>query len=99
MVWSRDDTIFSHLFIAAPELFLEEEIVAYLRGRGMISDEALTAIASLRRNRRRVQRIRDRVRGKPLFQRILAIAPEILNVSMFNFLRRFKLISETDAHT
>jgi hypothetical protein len=92
------DPIFNHLFFALPELTLDEALQFVLRDRGYITEEGLQELRRLRRNKARVNRIRAKTKGKPVIQRLLAIAPELATVEVVNLLRRFNYIGERDGH-
>lgn len=92
----RDRILINHLFVAAPELLLEEAFVRYLLDKGYIDKEGLAFIEAVRGNKKRFDRIRRRVSGKPLFHRLLAIAPEILNLDTIEILYRTKKINKAD---
>jgi hypothetical protein len=96
MALDGDGVIYSHLFVAVPELLWEEKFIKYLEGRGLIDNEALAFIAALKKDKARLDRIRKRIRGKPLFSRILAVAPEILNRKLVQVLFNTGHINRTD---
>lgn len=93
-----DEKVFvHHLYVAVPELLWDDLFLSYLRRRRLITQESEDVIKEWREVKGRYQRIRRRMVGKPLFARIMAIAPEILNDRGINLLHRLGKIDEKQA--
>lgn len=92
------DPIFSHLFFAVPELFYDVPFLKFLKANDYITDEGLEFLQQLSSDKARFDRIRKRIKGKSVFERLMSIAPELMSVSTVNLLRRFDYINERDGH-
>lgn len=86
--------IFSRLFVAAPEIAFNTDLVQELVRVGVLSQHHVTIFNRLRAQHGKVKRLS----GKALLERIMIVAPEIISVRTVNLLSKFGLVSTKDAH-
>lgn len=96
MARSDDKLFVNSLFIAVPELLWEDIFVEYLRANGFISARGVEIIERLRADKKRFDKLRRKVRGKSLFGRILAIAPDLLTVNTVTILNKIGVVKDND---
>lgn len=87
--------ILSRLFIAAPELQIDEALLTLLRREGLVSDADLSTAANVRQKAKKYSGIASSMRGKSLVERLLLVAPEIMSAATIDALRRWDLIGPT----
>lgn len=96
---SRDERLFvSHLFVAAPELLWEDIFIDYLQDKGYITESGMGFILRMRRDKKRLQTIQRRMKNQSLFNRLVAIAPEIINRKTLGILRSLGMMGKEDEY-
>lgn len=88
-----DKYILSRLFVAIPELQIDEFFLNQLREEGLVTDEDIYAASQVRGKRNTYANISGKMRGKNLIERIMLIAPELMSSATVDSLRRWGLIS------
>lgn len=90
--------IWTHLFLAVPELTHDEDLLARLSRYGFISAKEHDDLRALGRTSRRARSIPGRMRGDNLIVRVLSVIPELFSVSTIDLLRRFDLLTDLQGH-
>lgn len=90
MDWDR--FIVSKLFLAVPELQLDEALLKRLTDAGIISSDALDLAAQLKRRHKNIHEIALGMRNLTLIERIMLVAPELMSTRTVAFLRGLGLI-------
>src|SRR5690242_6688723 len=85
--------ILSRLFIAVPELQVDEALLTLLRREGLVSGADLSTAENVRNKSKKYAGIARGMRDKSLVERLLLVAPEILSATTIDALRRWDLIS------
>lgn len=91
MDWDR--FIVDRLFLAIPEMQLDDDVLRKLVSSGVIDQSALDLADALRSRYKDVHRVAQSMRGETLIERIMLVAPELLSVRTVSFLRGLGLIS------
>lgn len=91
--WSKD--ILSRLFIAVPELQIDQTLLNLLKREGLISQDQIDTANKVRSKSNKYSRIAGDMRGKDLIGRIMLIVPEIMSSATIDILRRWELIDPT----
>lgn len=87
--------ILSRLFIAAPELQLDQALLKILFSQGLVSQSDLDIATKVRQKSKKYAGIASQMRGKGLIERLMLVVPEIMSVQTVDALRRWNLISIT----
>jgi hypothetical protein len=87
--------ILSRLFIAIPELQVDEALLKILASQGLVSQQDITDARNVRAKSKRYAELARRMRNKSVIERIMLVAPEIMSVATIDLLRRWGLISAT----
>jgi hypothetical protein len=87
--------ILSRLFIAVPELQVDNLLLKALFSQGLVTQAELDTASQVRRKSEKYARLAGQMRGKNLIERIMVVAPEIMSVATINAFRRWGLINET----
>lgn len=91
--WSK--YILSRLFIAVPELQIDQTLLNLLKREGLISQDQIDTANKVRSKSNKYSRIAGDMRGKDLIGRIMLIVPEIMSSATIDILRRWELIDPT----
>src|SRR4051794_19656673 len=86
-----------YLFVAVPDLLLEDAFLDYLHRKGYITNEGLDVIRRVRQSQSWVSNIKRKTRNKPLMGRLLAIAPEVINRKLISLLETLGKIDKEQA--
>lgn len=97
MAGKNEYILWSRLFVAVPELVLEDAVMTYLRQRGLIDDDLMRDIKAAREALRKGKMKLQKLKGKTLLQRLLIMTPELLNRNTINIFEKLNLISKKDA--
>jgi hypothetical protein len=84
--------ILNRLFIAIPELQIDDALLRVLFSQGLVTQAELDTAATVRRKSKKYVALASKMRGKTVVERLLLIAPEIMSVATINALRRWGLI-------
>lgn len=95
MAWT--DAYWSRMFIAVPELVFEDALVSMLLKKGIIDQASIDAMQSAQKGIKKYGTIKNRLRGKPLLQRLLVLSPELINRDTVNLFARFGMIGPEEA--
>lgn len=87
--------ILSRLFLAIPELQIDQFLLNKLIKEGLVSQDDLDRADAVRKRSKRYGDIASNMRGKTLIERLMLVAPEIMSVQTINNLRNWGLIDET----
>lgn len=86
-----------YLFVAVPDLLLEDAFLDYLHREGYITNAGLETIRRVRQSQSWVAMIKRKTRNKPLMGRLLAIAPEVINRKLIGLLEHLGKIDKEQA--
>lgn len=92
------DKWFHHIFIAAPELMLDELFIKGVKKAGYITPEGEAFIGRLKKDKGRVERILRRTKKYSTFTRIMAIAPEVMTSEVAELLHKAGKMSDYQYH-
>lgn len=85
----------SHLFIALPEIALDESLIQTLLANGVIGDDTLEYIARIRRSKALLDRFRG-MKGESVVGRLISISPEFVTRSNIDLLGKFGYLSKQE---
>jgi len=88
-----DKYILSKLFIAIPELRVDEALLSVLSKQGLVTADDLKAAEFVLGISKSYGELAASMRDKTVIQRIMLVAPEIMSVPMIDLLRGWGLIS------
>ena len=91
--------VLNRLFLAIPELQIDELLLNQLRNEGLVDDEDLRIAQTVRSKGKKYANLAGSMRDKSLVERLLLVAPEILSSATIDILRRWGLISPTLGNT
>ncbi len=91
----RSRYILSRLFIAAPELQVDETLLKILFSQGLVSQNDLDIARKIHSKSKRAAGLASAMRGKNLVDRLMLVVPEVMSVEVVNALRKWNLISTT----
>jgi hypothetical protein len=91
--WSK--YVLSRLFIAVPELQVDELLLRILKREGLINQVDLDVAEKVRSKGHKYAGIAGAMRGKTLVERLMLVVPEIVSSATIDILRRWDLINPT----
>jgi hypothetical protein len=87
--------ILSRLFIAIPELQVDQALLKVLFSQGLVTQAELDTARTVRSKSKKYAALASKMRNRTVIERVMLVAPEIMSVATINALRRWGLISET----
>ena len=93
-----DDLVLSRLFLAVPELQIDEALMRRFVRAGLVNEEAVEIARSLRRRHTNILKTSRRMRNQTLLTRIALVAPELMSLRMVDFLRTYNLVDVKTAN-
>lgn len=94
---TAENLYWARMFVAVPELALEDTFLEYLVSKGFITEDAQAQWAAAVASRRRYLVLKGKLRGKNLIERLLVIAPELISRNTIDLFKKFKLIEPVQA--
>ena len=89
----RSRYILSRLFVAVPELQIDDALLRLLFSQGLVSQSDLDIALKVRQKSNKYAAIGRKMRGRNLVDRLMLVVPEVMSVETVNLLRRWNLIS------
>jgi hypothetical protein len=87
--------ILSRLFIAVPELQIDQALLLLLKREGLVTQADIDMAKNVRAKNKKYGEIAHSMRGKTLVERLMLVVPEVMSATTIDALRRWDLISPT----
>lgn len=97
MAANPESIFWGRFFVAVPEAVLEDALLEYLEQRGLLDSELLRQIKKTRLALQKGRMKLEKLRGKNFLQRLLIVAPELINRNSVSLFERLGIIDKRDA--